>query len=108
MSTLLKTIVEGETVYIEAEPSYGSEQTGFPREVLEEKAKEAFEQAKTTITCVTKSMITAIRSMEKAVTPDEFALEFSIKFSADGQAIIARTSVEANLTVTMTYKHKKD
>jgi hypothetical protein len=106
MSTILSTNVDGHTVYIEAEALYGSEETTSAGETLE-KAHDAFEQAKTTITSVTKSMVSAIQMMEQSVMPDEFGLEFGIKFNAEGQAIVVKAGMEASLHVTITYKGNK-
>jgi hypothetical protein len=41
------------------------------------------------------------------VTPDEFTLEFAIKFTAEGNALVAKASAEANLKITMKYVHVK-
>jgi Trypsin-co-occurring domain 1 len=103
MSKVLATSVNGETVYIEVEGAYGSEETAAVGETLE-KARDAFEQAKTTIVNVTKSMISAIQTLERETAPDQFELKFGVKFSAEGQAILVKAGLEATLDVTITYK----
>lgn len=102
MSNLLAVDVDGETIYIEVEEEYGSEDTTNVNEALD-KAKDAFEHAKTTITSVSKSVVKAIKKMDEALTPDEFMLEFGIKFSADGTVFVASAGVEAHLKVSMAY-----
>jgi hypothetical protein len=39
------------------------------------------------------------RLQELVRKPDEFALEFGVKFTAEAGALIARTAVEGNITV---------
>jgi hypothetical protein len=36
--------------------------------------------------------------------PEEISLEFGIKFTAGAEALIAKTSVEGNVKVTLTWK----
>jgi len=106
MSQLLEVAIDGETILIEAEPTFGSEQTTSADQALM-KTQEAFERAKITVTSIAKSMAGSIKKLDDAVTPDQFELEFAIKFGAEGQAILASTSAEASLKITMTYEHKK-
>lgn len=106
MARLLPTVIDGETVYIEIEGTYGSEETTSADEALE-KAKDAFERAKVTIISVAKSMVSVIQTIDEAVTPDEFGLEFGVKFNAEGQAFLAKAGMEASLNVVITYKLKK-
>jgi Trypsin-co-occurring domain 1 len=98
--------IEGKNLYIEVEPQYGSEATsahGTPTARIDQ----AFENAKESIIAVCQSMVDTVRKVDTAVTPDEFSLEFGIKFKADGTILLASVSTEASLTVRMTYKHKE-
>lgn len=49
----------------------------------------------------------SMRQMNDSIKPDEFELQFSIKLDAEVGAIIAKTSTEAQLQVTMTWKTKE-
>lgn len=95
--------INGQEVLIEAEPVYGSEYTGVGDVV--DHAQDAFERATKTISNVSKSMVQAVRSLQGENRPDEFSLEFGIKFKVDGSVMIASTSGESTLTVKMMYKH---
>ena len=106
MSRLLEVNIDGETILIEAESIYGSEETTSADQTLA-RTQQAFERAKVTVTSIAKSMASSIKKLDEAVTPDQFELEFAIKFGAEGQAILASTSAEASLKITMTYEHKK-
>ena len=105
--TPLKVIIEGETVYLEVEPAFGSEKTTSASKTLE-RTKDAFEQAKTTVISIAKSMVSDLQKLDQKVTPDEFTLEFAIKFTAEGDAVVAKAGSEASLKVTMKYNHNKN
>jgi Trypsin-co-occurring domain 1 len=102
----LSVQINGQEVLIEAEPVYGSEDTGVGDVV--EHAQDAFERATKTISNVSKSMVQAVRSLQGENRPNEFSLEFGIKFKVDGSVMIASTSGEATLTVKMMYKHSPE
>ena len=102
MAELLVATVDNHPIYIEAEPTYGSEQTTSLDEAVE-RAGDALEQARTTIVSVATSMVGAVTDLANATQPNEFTLEFAIKFNAEGRAIVAKASAEANLKITMKY-----
>lgn len=98
----LKVQINGEEVLIEAMRTPGSEFTGVGDAI--DKAQDAFARATSTISNVAQSMVDTVRSLEGENRPDEFSLEFGIKFKIDGSVVIASTSGEATLTVKMVYK----
>lgn len=99
----LSVQINGQEVLIETDPGYGSEYTGVDDVV--EQAQDAFERAKTTIANVSKSMASTVRNLHGDNRPDEFSLEFGIKFKTDSSVVIASAGAEATLTVKMLYKH---
>lgn len=48
-----------------------------------------------------------VKAFDQAITPDEFSLEFGVKLSGEHGAIVTKVAGEAQLVVTMTYKHDK-
>ena len=68
----------------------------------------AWEEAKKTIVAMSEDLVGAVKSIDKKVTPDEFTLEFGLKFSADGNVFVASASAEASLQITMKYTHSKE
>jgi hypothetical protein len=104
MSQVVPLTVDGREILVEVEQRYGSEETTSFGEVLEN-TRDAFEQARDMITAVAANMIGAIRAMDKALAPDEFNLEFAVKFNAEGNAVLAKAGAEANIQITMAYKH---
>lgn len=102
---LIETKIEGTTVFIETDEVYGFEHTSS--DVLDRsvaKIDHAFENAKESITGIAKSLSQSIQSLSSQAKPKKFELEFSIKFGAEGQIIVAKASGEATLKVTMTYE----
>jgi len=57
--------------------------------------------------CATR-VVNSIKEMGGAAKPDEFQLQFSIKLDTEVGAIIAKSSTEAQLQVTMTWKSDED
>ena len=104
MAEILPVNIENEIIYIEAEPTFGSEETSVSSI---QQLTSAFDRARETAVKVTGSMVSAIRAMEDALTPDEFALEFGIKFKADGNVVVASVGTEATLNIKMTYRNNK-
>lgn len=117
---VIATNVEGVTIYLATVPvevkneiplaqqPTSTFQTTGAKENIEKvivNAEFALEQAKDTIVALSKSMVSAIRRVDHAITPDEFQLEFAISFGAEGQALVAKATAEAALKVTMIYRH---
>ena len=98
----LKVDINGQEVLIEAERAYGSEYTGVGDVATQ--AQDAFHRATSTISNVSRSMVDTVRNLKGANRPDEFSLEFGIKFKIDGSVVIASSSGEATLNVKMLYK----
>jgi hypothetical protein len=106
MREVIAVKIDGETLYIEAEASPGSEVTSPSLDDVMASAEDAFERAKITVTTLTKDMVRAFRSIESVLAPQEFVLEFGIKFTAEGNAIVVSTTAEASLKITATYRNK--
>ena len=106
MSQAISTIVEGQTVWFEVETqkTRGSEETTSVAEKALDHAQDAFDRAEATVTSISKSMATAIRSLAATARPDEFQLELGIKITGEGRAIVAKAAAEASLKVLLIYK----
>lgn len=79
----------------------GFEPYGITGEVTQ-KTDEMFEEGLRLIESVTDSFVKRVQGLEKV--PAEFSVEFGIVFKADLGAIIAKTSAEANLKITLIWK----
>ena len=67
-----------------------------------EKAKESFEAAVAQIKPGVEALMSQLRDL--SAKPEQVSLEFGIKFTAGADALIAKTSVEGNVKVTLTWK----
>ena len=105
MAEIISVPINNGIILIEAESS-GTENVSAFNKALEG-TENALVRAQQTITSMAESMIGAIKKLDKAVTPDQFVMSFSIKFTAEGQAVIAKASAESSLQITMTYNHTK-
>ena len=67
-----------------------------------EKAKESFEAAVAQVRPGVEALMAQLRDLSPR--PEQVGLEFGIKFTAGADALIAKTSVEGNVKVTLTWK----
>ena len=111
MTDTLISYVNGQPVLIEIESAHGTTRSLGASDAATKalgSMTDALDNAKATILNVAHKMVTAIRTDEPNLAPDEFELQFNLKFNAEGQAIIAKISGEASLSVKMTYRRKID
>jgi len=89
------------TIYFEVEP------TSLPREgmtkVGDENAHGKFETALQTIRGIAGKLITQITSIPQR--PDEVECKIGITFNVEAGVIIAKTSTEGNLEITLKWKN---
>lgn len=104
MSEIRTVTIEGKPFHVEMEAVTGSEETGPD---AHERIASAFDRARETAVTVAGSMASAIRTMDEALTPDEFELDFGIKFKVDGRVVVASVGSESTLTVKMHYRQNK-
>ena len=67
-----------------------------------EKAKQRFEEAVETIKTVANALVA--RTADLAQSPDEFSVEIGLAFKAEAGVVIAKTSTEGHLKVSMKWK----
>lgn len=75
-----------------------------PTETIE-KANTTFEEALSKVKPAAESVINTLRSL--TVPADETTVQFGLKLDAAAGVVIASASVEANYTITMTWKRKE-
>lgn len=98
--------VNGVEVLIETVP--GPAAVPEPRGMLADKAADglvdAFDHAQDVIEAIATRLAGTVSSLaERAVHPDTVELEFGLSFTASGGIIVAGSSVEASLRVTIGY-----
>jgi Trypsin-co-occurring domain 1 len=95
--------VDDVDLLIEATPVVGSEPTSS-LDRAQENVAEAFDRAQSAIVAVAGSTVDVIRRMgARSVEPDQVEVKFGLKFSVQGNVILAAAAGEASLEVTLTY-----
>lgn len=82
----------------------GTMRSARPTEIVE-KAKQTFETALEKIRPAASAIITKLRDLSEPA--DQIGVEFGIKLSAEAGVVLASAGVEANYTVTLTWKRKE-
>lgn len=104
----IETNIDGEMILVEVSLGYGSANTSVGKQdEVAERAMDAFGKAKKVIHSVAQNLLETAQNVDRQIAPDEFQIEFAISFTMSGQVILAKVGAEANLKVTMTYKHDK-
>ncbi|MBY8870507.1 hypothetical protein K7640_01465 [Micromonospora sp. PLK6-60] len=95
--------VGGRELLVEVVQVAGSEPTSRV-DVARERVVDAFDRAREAIVAVAISTVeTANELTRRAACPEGIEVEFGIKFSVQGNVIVAGGSGEATLTVRLTY-----
>lgn len=90
---------------VEAVQPAGSEQTSSR---LQSAVTESFDRAQDAIVAIATSTVSLVgRLSTDAVRPDEVEVKFGLKFSAQGNVIVAGAAGEATLEVTLTYQRAR-
>jgi Trypsin-co-occurring domain 1 len=69
---------------------------------IAERAQKTFDAAVAQIRPGVEALMAQLGDL--TAKPEQVSLEFGIKFTADANALIAKTSVEGNVKVTLTWK----
>ncbi|MGH3829203.1 MAG: CU044_2847 family protein [Pseudonocardiaceae bacterium] len=101
--------VGGVELLVEASPVAGSESTSARLDRAQDAVAEAWERAQSAIVEVAASTVSTIGQLGRSsVRPDEVKVTFGLKFSAQGNVIVAGASGEATLEVSLTYRADPD
>ncbi|MEU9290996.1 CU044_2847 family protein [Streptomyces sp. NPDC048275] len=105
MTNRLLPVRVGEVeLLVEMVPVPGSEPTSRLRDAGRQ-VVDSFDLARDAVVEIATSTAQAVgRLREQAVRPDQVEVEFGLKFSAQGNVIVAGASGEASLVVRMTYQ----
>ncbi len=98
---------DGKTLIVEvSEDDAGVVPVGIDPSQVARRATVSFDASLDLIQGIASRSVASIRAMP--VQPDEFKLDFSVKFVADVGAVLAKAGGEANLAVSMTWRPTKD
>jgi hypothetical protein len=96
--------VGGVELLVETAAVAGTEQTSA-LDKAQVAVAEGFDRAQAAIVAVAESTVHTIGQLAKrSVRPDEVEVTFGLKFSAQGNVIVAGAAGEATLEVTLTYR----
>jgi hypothetical protein len=97
---------DGESLVVEATEEPGDEvvRAGYARELTADIA-ESFEGALERVRRAAAVVFDRMRSIEHQ--PDEVSVEFAIKLGAEAGVVIAKSAVEANLTVRVRWNGRR-
>jgi hypothetical protein len=96
-------VVDGVELLVETSPVVGSYPTS-KQDRAQGAVAEAFGRAQTAIIAVAGSTVDVIKQMgARSVEPDEVEVKFGLKFSVQGNVMLAAAAGEASLEVTLTY-----
>jgi hypothetical protein len=96
--------VGGVELLVETSPVAGTEQTSA-LDKAQAAVAEGFDRAQSAIVAVAESTVNTIGQMAtRSVRPDEVEVMFGLKFSAQGNVIVAGAAGEATLEVTLIYR----
>lgn len=88
---------------VETTPVAGSEPTSTLSRA-QEAVGDAYERAQTAIVAVASSTVDVISQLsDQAVRPEQVEVKFGLKFSMQGNVVLAGASGEATLEVTLRY-----
>lgn len=94
---------------VEASPVAGSEPTSTRLDRAQDAVAEAWDRAQSAIVEVAASMVSMTGQLgRRSARPDEVKVKMGLKFSAQGNVILAGASGEATLEVTLTYRADPD
>ena len=96
--------VSGVDLLVETAVVAGSEPTAA-LDRAQEAVTDAFGRARHAIVAIAELTVNTIGQLgQRAVRPDEMEVRFGLKFSAQGNVIVAGAAGEATLEVTLTYR----
>lgn len=95
------------TVLIEVEDQKPTTRNFGASEKDIEKSEKQFNQSIDVLKNVSSSVISKLNETKDNLKPDEIEVKVGLKFSAELGAIIAKSSMEGNLEVTIKWKNDK-
>ena len=93
-------------ILVELTPTAGVRSVSISPTDMLEKSQEAMDHAMKSIRGMAKKTVRTIKEIPISERPTTISVEFGLKLNAEGNAVVAKASMEATLNVTMTWEHK--
>lgn len=100
---MLKSKVGDIDILIETDEVEGVRQTSSFIEKVQEKTGQVFSTAVQSIFGIAAILQDEVSKLEEGKKPEKLTIELGIKFNVEGQIIIAKTSSDSSLKVSMTF-----
>lgn len=82
-----------------------SDERGVTRSGGENRSAKKFEEAISIIETIGNAIVSKVKAIKES--PDEVSIEVGLKFSVEAGAIIAKTSTEGSIVLTLNWKNDK-
>jgi hypothetical protein len=96
-------------VLVELAPvSAGTRGVSITPKDIEQKSAEALNSAMNTIHQMATYIVSTMNSISESTRPSKVEAAFGLKLTTEGNALIAKGGMEANINVTLTWELKKE
>lgn len=103
-----KLVIDEEMpVLVEFTPAPGACDVGIIDD-LEEKSAQALNSAMNTIHQMARYIVATMDSISEGTRPSKVESKFGLKLTNEGNALITKAGLEANIEVTLTWELKKE
>lgn len=97
---------EEDVILVDLGPASGVRGVAITREDLSKRSAEAVEKMMGTIRGMASKVVASIKKIKVSERPTKVEVEFGIKLTAEGDALVAKVGAETAVTVTLTWEHK--
>lgn len=97
---------DDELILVDLQPTAGVRSVSAAPKDIAEKSKEAINCAMKSMRGMAKKTAKAIKEIPVSERPHKVEVAFGMKLTAEGNAVVAKTGVEASINVTMTWERK--
>lgn len=88
-------------------PPPGAQKVSFTSKDIEQKSIEALNSAMNTIHQMSTYVVDTMNSISESTRPSKVEAAFGLKLTTEGNALITKGGLEANINVTLTWELKK-
>lgn len=106
MTTIV--INEDMPVLVDLTPAPGAHKVAITSKDIEKKSVEALNSAMNTIHQMATYIVDTMNSVSESTRPSKVEAEFGLKLTTEGNALIAKGGMEANINVTLTWELNKE
>jgi prophage DNA circulation protein len=101
-------INEDMPVLVDLVPSPGARKVAVTSKDIEEKSIEALNSAMNTIHQMATYIVATMNSVSENTRPSKVEAAFGLKLTSEGNALITKAGLEANINVTLTWELKTE